>query len=235
MRELGSSIDSLSISCSDTHTAIAVASHHYRTFSDRLLSSIVLLVATDGCKWERRNILPQCESKVLVWCFFLLYCWIMTAIVCVQIMKVALFPFEGDNQSPFAFLYSTSGGLNFCTLTSAPTSVLASAADKGPSSTHITCFDSSPTTIACGTSAFGYQVCTYILLFIELKYIFFPDSAVWSSLACLQGLSTRAWAACLLPWHSLCTSEHVSEWVGWQTGEGVWLSPLSSFSDTQWA
>ena len=167
MTELGSSIDSLSVSCSDTHTAIAVASHQYRTFSDRLLSSIVLLVATDGCKWERRNVLPQCDSKVHVWCFLLLYCQLMTVIIHIQIMKVSLFPFEGDNQNPFAFLYSTSGGLNFCTLTSAPTSVLASAAGKGPSSTHITCFDSTPSTIACGTSAFGYQVCTCTSMYVS--------------------------------------------------------------------
>ena len=80
-----------------------------------------------------------------------------------QIMKVSLFPFEGGDQSPFAILYSTSSGLHFSSLSSAPTSVLASMADRGPTSTHITCFDCSPTTIACGTSAFGYQVYIYTI------------------------------------------------------------------------
>lgn len=75
-------------------------------------------------------------------------------------MKVSLFPYEGNTLSCFGVLYSTSTCLNFCPLdsTSLPTSVLASATDGGPMCTCITCFDFSPTTIACGTSAFGYQV-----------------------------------------------------------------------------
>lgn len=75
-----------------------------------------------------------------------------------QISKVSLLPYGGDSESHFAVLYSTSTSLSFCPLKSTPTPVLASVTNGESISTCITCFDFSDSAIACGTSAFGYQV-----------------------------------------------------------------------------
>ena len=64
---LGFSIDSVSISCSGAHTAIAVATQSSGTFNSSIqTNNIAILLATEGCSWERRTLLPQCENKVHV-------------------------------------------------------------------------------------------------------------------------------------------------------------------------
>ena len=157
---LGFSIDSVSISCNGTHTAIAAATQYSGTFNSSIQANIIILLATDGCSWERRALLPQCGKKVK----FNNYHANSHDFATLQISKVSLFPYKGDTQSHFAILYSTSTSLHFCPLKSTPTSVLASVTDGKSMSTCITCFDFSPSTIACGTSAFGYQVRSSILL-----------------------------------------------------------------------
>ena len=86
-----------------------------------------------------------------------------------QISKVSLLPYEGDSESHFAVLYSTSTSLSFCPLKSTPISVLASVTDGESMCTCITCFDFNTSTIACGTSAFGYQVRSNKITLIECQ------------------------------------------------------------------
>ena len=63
---LGLSIDSVSISCSGAHTAIAAATQSSGTFSNSIQANIAIFLATDGSSWERRSLLSQCENKVLL-------------------------------------------------------------------------------------------------------------------------------------------------------------------------
>ena len=64
---LGFSIDSVSISCSGTHTAIAVATQSSGTFGSSIqTNNIAILLATEGCSWERRALLPHSENKVYI-------------------------------------------------------------------------------------------------------------------------------------------------------------------------
>lgn len=88
-----------------------------------------------------------------------------------QLTRVQLLsPSEGHHQEPFlSLLYSTSTSLTFHPLNATPTHLLSSLGEVG-GATSVSCFevDRDVTTVACGTSAFGYKVST---LKYEIYYV----------------------------------------------------------------
>ena len=81
--------------------------------------------------------------------------------VCVvlQVSKVSLVPSSCDPCCPYVLLYSTPTTITLQHLSTplpAPTNILTSTVAQG--ATCISCYDFTPELVACGTTAFGYQV-----------------------------------------------------------------------------
>lgn len=76
-----------------------------------------------------------------------------------QVSRISLVPSSCDTRCPYAVLYSTPTTLTLqhpSTSLPSPTHFLTSAGPQG--ATCISCYDFTPELVACGSTAFGYQV-----------------------------------------------------------------------------